>query len=231
MTCCRGWRLGRLRAGRAAERGRAARRPRRGRARLRAVRGRALARGHARRSRARVLARVGDRPRGPLAAARAHHRRLLGAQRLRVLAGAPADYDEWGHGWSHAAIEPYLRRAERQMRVRRLAARGVVAVACGVRRGGRRRRDPASGQRGRHRALERRVRLPRSGARARQPDDPRRHARRSRAARRRPRGRRGDDGGRAAGRTVVLAAGAYGSPGILLRSGIGRSASCPSARA
>jgi choline dehydrogenase-like flavoprotein len=39
-----------------------------------------------------------------------------------MLAGAPADYDEWGHGWSHDAIEPYLRRAEREMRVRRLAA-------------------------------------------------------------------------------------------------------------
>src|SRR6476661_3283162 len=24
-----------------------------------------------------------------------------------VLAGAPADYDEWGDGWSHRAIKPY----------------------------------------------------------------------------------------------------------------------------
>lgn len=39
-----------------------------------------------------------------------------------VLAGAPADYDEWGHGWSHAAVEPHLRRAEEMLRVRRLAA-------------------------------------------------------------------------------------------------------------
>jgi choline dehydrogenase len=37
-----------------------------------------------------------------------------------VLEGAPADYDEWGHGWSYATIEPYLRRAERELRVRRL---------------------------------------------------------------------------------------------------------------
>ena len=37
-----------------------------------------------------------------------------------VLPGAPADYDEWGEGWSHEAIEPYLRRAERELRVRRL---------------------------------------------------------------------------------------------------------------
>jgi choline dehydrogenase len=35
-----------------------------------------------------------------------------------VLPGAPADYDEWGHGWSHATIEPHLRRAERELRVR-----------------------------------------------------------------------------------------------------------------
>ena len=35
-----------------------------------------------------------------------------------LIAGAPADYDEWGHGWNHAVIEPYLRRAEREMRVR-----------------------------------------------------------------------------------------------------------------
>ena len=38
-----------------------------------------------------------------------------------VLAGAPADYDEWGEGWSHAAIAPYLERAERELRVRRFA--------------------------------------------------------------------------------------------------------------
>jgi choline dehydrogenase len=37
-----------------------------------------------------------------------------------ALAGAPADYDEWGHGWSHRAIEPYLRRAEEALQVRRL---------------------------------------------------------------------------------------------------------------
>jgi choline dehydrogenase len=36
-----------------------------------------------------------------------------------ALPGAPADYDEWGHGWSYAAIEPYLRRAERELHVRR----------------------------------------------------------------------------------------------------------------
>jgi choline dehydrogenase len=55
-----------------------------------------------------------------------------------VLAGAPADYDEWGHGWSHAAIEPYLRRAEEMLRARRLAAdelspwHGAFARAAGA---------------------------------------------------------------------------------------------------
>jgi choline dehydrogenase-like flavoprotein len=39
-----------------------------------------------------------------------------------MLEGAPADYDEWGHGWSHAVIEPYLQRAARVMRVRRIAS-------------------------------------------------------------------------------------------------------------
>jgi choline dehydrogenase-like flavoprotein len=37
-----------------------------------------------------------------------------------VLPGAPADYDEWGHGWSFAAIEPYLERARRTIRTRTL---------------------------------------------------------------------------------------------------------------
>jgi choline dehydrogenase len=40
-----------------------------------------------------------------------------------VLAGAPSDYDEWGHGWSHQVIAPYLARAERELRVRRFAAK------------------------------------------------------------------------------------------------------------
>ncbi len=35
-----------------------------------------------------------------------------------ALAGAPADYDEWGEGWSHAAMAPYLERARRTLRVR-----------------------------------------------------------------------------------------------------------------
>ncbi len=37
-----------------------------------------------------------------------------------VLEGAPADYDEWGPGWTYAELEPYLRRAERALRTRPL---------------------------------------------------------------------------------------------------------------
>ena len=36
-----------------------------------------------------------------------------------VLAGAPADYDEWGDGWRYAELEPYLARARAQLRTRR----------------------------------------------------------------------------------------------------------------
>ena len=138
-----------------------------------------------------------------------------------MLAGAPADYDEWGHGWSHEAIEPYLRRAERQMRVRRLTteelspwhrafveACGEAAIVHPVNAVGTVRWNTAFAYLDPARARDNltiladtlvdRVLL---------------------------------DGDRAIGvattvgelraRTVVLAAGAYGSPGILLRSGVG----------
>jgi choline dehydrogenase-like flavoprotein len=32
-----------------------------------------------------------------------------------VLEGAPADYDEWGYGWSYATLVPYLQRARRML--------------------------------------------------------------------------------------------------------------------
>jgi choline dehydrogenase len=38
-----------------------------------------------------------------------------------LLRGVPADYDEWGPGWSHAELEPYLARAEEQLQMRRFA--------------------------------------------------------------------------------------------------------------
>ena len=138
-----------------------------------------------------------------------------------MLAGAPADYDEWGHGWSHDAIEPYLRRAKRQMRVRRLATEelspwhrafvetcGDAAIVHPVNAVGTIRWNTAFAYLDPVRVHENltiladtlvdRVLL---------------------------------DGDRVIGvatpdgdvraRTVVLAAGAYGSPGILLRSGVG----------
>ena len=37
-----------------------------------------------------------------------------------VLRGAPSDYDEWGPGWSHAELEPYLDRGEQTLQSRRL---------------------------------------------------------------------------------------------------------------
>jgi choline dehydrogenase len=37
-----------------------------------------------------------------------------------LIEGAPADYD-WGPGWSYGELEPYLRRAERQLRMRKIA--------------------------------------------------------------------------------------------------------------
>jgi choline dehydrogenase len=138
-----------------------------------------------------------------------------------MLEGAPADYDEWGDGWSCAAIEPFLRRAERQMRVRRLEPAelspwhrafaetcGDAAIVHPVNAIGTVRWNTAFAYLDPVRECENltifadtlvdRVLL---------------------------------DGDRAVGvatsagelraRIVVLAAGAYGSPGILLRSGIG----------
>lgn len=144
-----------------------------------------------------------------------------------VLAGAPSDYDEWGHGWSHLAIRPYLERAKRELRVRRFTREqlspwhGAFAAAAG--------KDgilhPVN-------AVDD-VRWNSAFAYL----DP---------ARKRPNltiladtlvdrvllaGERAVGVATAAGelraRSVVLAAGAYGSPGILLRSGVGEERELP----
>lgn len=39
-----------------------------------------------------------------------------------ALRGVAGDYDGWGHGWSDAALEPYLARAESALSVRRFTA-------------------------------------------------------------------------------------------------------------
>jgi choline dehydrogenase len=138
-----------------------------------------------------------------------------------VLAGAPSDYDEWGHGWSYVAIEPYLRRAERELRVRRLsheelspwhrafaAAAGDDAILHPVNANGSVRwntafayLDPARGRDNLTILADTLVdRVLLAGDRAVGV---------------------ATTGGELRADTVVLAAGAYGSPTILLRSGVG----------
>jgi choline dehydrogenase len=138
-----------------------------------------------------------------------------------MLEGAPADYDEWGHGWSYDAIKPYLQRAGREMRVRRFtpeelspwhrafaSAAGNEAILHPVNAVGAVRWNTAFAYldptRGRDNltiladTLVDRVVL--AGARA---------------------VGIATSAGELRAQTVVLAAGAYGSPGILLRSGVG----------
>ena len=144
-----------------------------------------------------------------------------------VLEGAPGDYDEWGHGWSYAAIEPYLRRVERELRVRRIAAEelspwhaafaeatGNDAILHPVNAVGEVRWNAAFAYLDPARLRENltivadtlvdRVLL--DGDRAVGVATP---------------------AGELRARRVVLAAGAYGSPGILLRSGVGPAQGLP----
>jgi choline dehydrogenase-like flavoprotein len=135
-----------------------------------------------------------------------------------VLEGCPADYDEWGPGWTYDEFAPYLRRAHDQMRVRIteleelspwhrvfLDAAGADGCPHPVNAVGTVRWNLAFSY------LD--------------------------AARERPNltirdetlvdridadgGRVHTDRGSLAARTIVVAAGAYGSAGILLRSGLG----------
>jgi choline dehydrogenase len=138
-----------------------------------------------------------------------------------LLEGAAADYDEWGHGWSHAVIEPYLQRAAREMRVREIAAqelspwhRAFVAASEGS---AILHRVNAVGD----------VRWNAAFAYL----DPARNRDNLKILANTLVDQVLLDGDRVLGvatsagelrsRTVVLAAGAYGSPGILLRSGVG----------
>ena len=138
-----------------------------------------------------------------------------------MLAGAPADYDEWGHGLSHAVIEPYLRRAQRQMRVRQLATEelspwhrafvetcGDTAIVHPVNAVGTVRWNTAFAYLDPVRAHENLTILADTLV-----DRVLLEADRAIGV--------VTSGGEVRARTVVLAAGAYGSPGILLRSGVG----------
>ena len=138
-----------------------------------------------------------------------------------ALRGAPQDYDEWGPGWRHSDLAPYLDRAERTLRVRRFArdelspwhaafaeAAGDDAIVHPANAVGTVRWNAAFAYL--DPARDRPNLSIRAGALA---------------------DRLVLDGDRAVGAVaggreiradaVVLAAGAYGTPGVLLRSGIG----------
>lgn len=134
-----------------------------------------------------------------------------------VLRGADADYDEWGPGWTAAELEPYLDRGEQELHTRvfgedevspwhrAFLETGGEGIVHSVNAVGTVRwntafayLDPARDRRNltiRSDTLVDRI-DPETGAVA-------------------------TDRGELAAELIVLAAGAYGSPAILLRSGIG----------
>ncbi len=137
-----------------------------------------------------------------------------------VLEGAPSDYDEWGHGWSYDTVRPHLQRAREQLRTRptteaeltpwhrAFAAAAPDAILHPVNAVGTVRWNAAFAYLDPARSrpnltilgdvLADRVRL--DGTRATGAST---------------------SAGEIEAETVVVTAGAYGSPGILLRSGIG----------
>jgi choline dehydrogenase len=144
-----------------------------------------------------------------------------------VLAGAPADYDEWGPGWTYSELESYLRRAERQLSTRWPSEQEVSPLGLAFREAA---GDPtivnplnAVG--------------PTRWNAAFAYIDPARHRPNLTILADTLADRLLLDGDRAVGAatsagelragTVVLTASAYGSPAILLRSGIGPDAGLP----
>jgi choline dehydrogenase len=135
-----------------------------------------------------------------------------------VLAGTSADYDEWGPGWTYAELEPYLRRAERALRTRPTEpeelspfhrafaeAAGDAAIVHPVNLVGTVRWNTAFAYLDTARSRPNLTILADTLVDRVDPE----------------RGVVHSDRGDLAADTIVLAAGAYGSPGILLRSGIG----------
>jgi choline dehydrogenase len=134
-----------------------------------------------------------------------------------ILEGAPGDY-EWGDGWSYEALEPYLRRAERELRVRRFQAdelspwhaafaeaAGESAILHPVNAVGAVRWNTAFAYLDPARPRANLTVLGDTLVDRVEPE----------------RGQVLTDRGPLEATTIVVAAGAYGSPGILLRSGIG----------
>lgn len=134
-----------------------------------------------------------------------------------LLEGAPTDY-EWGDGWSYAVIEPYLRRVERELRLRRFGpdelspwhaafaeAAGGDAILHPVNAVGSVRWNAAFAYLDPARSRPNLTILADTLVDRVDPG----------------RKRVVSDHGELEADVIVLAAGAYGSPGILLRSGIG----------
>lgn len=134
-----------------------------------------------------------------------------------VVRGEPRDYDEWGHGWTYEAIAPYLDRAEEQLGVQEeitahpapwhraaLEAAAALGIAGGPLRANVRGDVRWNAAFAYLDPVRDRVEI-RADTLVDRVDPPRVLT----------------DHGMLEAETVVLAAGAYGTPPILLRSGLG----------
>ncbi|HEY2938072.1 MAG TPA: GMC family oxidoreductase [Gaiellaceae bacterium] len=134
-----------------------------------------------------------------------------------IVRGEPRDYDEWGHGWTYETIAPYLDRAEEQLGVREeitahpapwhraaLEAAATLGIAGGALRANVRGDVRWNAAFAYLDPVRDRVEI-HADTLVDRLDPP--HVR--------------TDRGVLEAETIVLAAGAYGTPPILLRSGLG----------